>query len=105
MPTAPGCPLHPVSYALLISSVLYRWVDRDKVLKAYLRMKERAARRNRKRKSGITKWNPQIGDLRRTGSPRKGEFDPCGIHCVSASAKFSGEIQVGKPNEANFVCL
>jgi hypothetical protein len=34
----------------------------DKVIKAYVRMKEKAAKRNEKGSSG-SKWRPQIGDL------------------------------------------
>jgi hypothetical protein len=35
----------------------------EKAMKAYLRMTEKAAQRNRKRKMGKALWNPQIGDL------------------------------------------
>jgi hypothetical protein len=35
----------------------------DKILKAYIRMKSKADRRNKRRKKGIHKWEPQLGDL------------------------------------------
>jgi hypothetical protein len=35
----------------------------EKALKAYLKIKEKAAKRNRRRKMGKTQWNPQVGDL------------------------------------------
>jgi hypothetical protein len=36
----------------------------EKVLKAYVRMKEKAAKRNkRRRRSSGSKWRPQVGDL------------------------------------------
>jgi hypothetical protein len=36
---------------------------KDKVLKAYLKMKMKAERRNRKHRTGKTVWEPQVGDL------------------------------------------
>ena len=35
----------------------------EKVLKAYVRMKEKAAKRNKRGKIGSSKWKPQVGDL------------------------------------------
>jgi len=35
----------------------------EKVLKAYVRMKERAAKGNIRGKNGRSKWKPQVGDL------------------------------------------
>jgi hypothetical protein len=35
----------------------------EKVLKAYIRMKEKAAKRNKRGKNSSSKWKPQVGDL------------------------------------------
>jgi len=35
----------------------------EKVLKAYVRMKEKTAKRNKRRKNISSKWKPQVGDL------------------------------------------
>jgi len=35
----------------------------EKVLKAYVRMKEKAAKRNKRGKNSSSKWKPQVGDL------------------------------------------
>jgi len=35
----------------------------EKVLKAYVRMKEKAAKRNKRGKNSSLKWKPQVGDL------------------------------------------
>jgi hypothetical protein len=37
--------------------------SQEKALKTYIKMKEKAARRNRRRKLGKTEWNPRVGDL------------------------------------------
>jgi len=35
----------------------------EKVLKAYVRMKEKATKRNKRGKNSHSKWKPQVGDL------------------------------------------
>lgn len=35
----------------------------EKALKAYIKLREKATKRNRRRKVGKTQWNPQVGDL------------------------------------------
>ena len=35
----------------------------EKVLKAYVRMKEKAAKRNKRGKNSSSRWKPQVGDL------------------------------------------